>query len=322
MNSLLGEKVDQKRSIKCGIFTDTFPPNVGGVSTVTSNYAKELYLKGAIPLVAAPWYPDADDSYPYKVLRYPSLKIGKRIGYRAGNPFNPKLIFRILQEKLDIIHVHSPFISTVLARVVRRYTGVPIVLTYHSKFDIDIENRIIALPIRHASLQFMMHNIYACDAVWTVSAGAASHLRSLGYSGPLTIMRNGTDFKRSRSTEAELNHLNQRYGLLPDETVFLFVGRMMWYKNLKLIIDGLNVAKRRGAQFKMIFAGQGLDFEAVKAYTKSVDLMDSCLFVGLIQDRALLKISIPALPFLFFLPPMIQMGWWSAKRQLVAVRAY
>ena len=34
---------------------------------------------------------------------------------------------------------------------------------------------------------------------------------------------------------------------------------MMWYKGVKLSIDGLAQVKKQGAKFKMIFVGEGMD---------------------------------------------------------------
>jgi C_GCAxxG_C_C family probable redox protein len=277
------------KNIKCGIFTDTFPPNIGGVSTVALNYAKIIQNLGGTSIVAAPWYPEANDSKEFKVYRYISANISKQLGYRVGNPFNPRLIQRIIKENLDIIHVHSPFTSALLARVIKQYTGVPIVLTYHSKFDVDIEKRISLESLRHISIQFMLNNVNAFDEVWVVSHGAGENLRSLGYTGPVVLMENGTDFKKDPIPQEDISKIEAIYGLAPDDIVFLFVGRMMWYKNLKLVIDGLQRAKALGAKFQMIFIGDGMDMEDIKAYVEDAQIMDLCHFSGNVEDRELLK---------------------------------
>ena len=211
--------------------------------------------------------------------------VSKRIGYRMGNPFNPLLIKKLQKEKLDIMHIHSPFTSAFLARVVRRYTGVPIVFTYHTKFDLDIEKRVAFNPLKSASIKLLLSNINVCDEVWVVSEGAGENLKSLGYNGDYYLMENGTDFVKGRSSESAIQALEERYQIGSDETVYLFVGRMMWYKNLKFIIDGLAKAKNEGAKFKMFFVGEGVDRAEITAYADEQGLGNTAIFTGPIYDR-------------------------------------
>lgn len=277
------------RKLSVGIFNDSFPPIIDGVANTAVNYAKSIHKLYGRAVVATPWYPKVKDQYPFRVIRYSSANVSKRIGYRMGNPFSPLLIRRLQREKLDIIHIHSPFTSALLARVLRRYTGAPIVFTYHTKFDVDIEKRIALNPLRTVSIRFLMNNINACDEVWVVSEGAGDNLKHLGYKGEYIVMENGTDFVKGRADQEAINDLNNKLGLTEDETVYLFVGRMMWYKNIKFIIDGLYQARKEGASFKMLFVGEGVDRPEIMSYVDQLGMKEICLFTGAIHDRELLR---------------------------------
>ena len=277
------------RKLKVGLFNDSFPPILDGVANATVNYAKSIHKLYGSAVVATPWYPKVKDQYPFKVIRYSSANVSKRIGYRMGNPFNPLLIKKLERENLDIMHIHSPFTSAFLARVVRRYTGSPIVFTYHTKFDLDIEKRIAFNPLKTASIKLLLNNINACDEVWVVSEGAGENLKSLGYTGDYYLMENGTDFVKGRAETLKIKTIESQYGISPEETVYLFVGRMMWYKNLKFIIDGLAHAKNNGAKFKMLFVGEGVDRADITAYATEMGLGDVAVFTGAIYDREMLR---------------------------------
>lgn len=273
------------QKLNVGIFNDSFPPLIDGVANTAVNYARSIQKLYGKSVVATPWYPKVKDNYPFKVFRYSSANVSKRIGYRMGNPFSPIMIRKLQKENLDIIHTHSPFTSTILARVLRRYTGAPIVFTYHTKFDVDIEKRIALNPLKNASIKFLLNNINACDEVWVVSEGAGENLKSLGYEGDYYLMENGTDFIKGKASQLAIDQLNNKYHIGTDETVFLFVGRMMWYKNIKFIIDGLNHAKQNGATFKMLFVGEGVDRQEIMNYTNTLGLSNHCIFTGAIHDR-------------------------------------
>ena len=273
------------KKLNVGIFNDSFPPILDGVANTAVNYARTIHKLFGKAVVATPWYPKVKDDYPFDVVRYSSANIGKRVGYRFGNPFNPLLIKRIQKEKLDIMHTHSPFTSALLARIVRKYTGAPIVFTYHTKFDMDIDKRVALTPVKNVSVKIILSNINACDDVWVVSEGAGENLKSLGYKGSYYLMENGTDFERGRSSDEAIHTLEVQYNISPEDTVYLFVGRMMWYKNIRFIIDGIKAARDQGATFKMFFVGEGVDRTEIMNYSDELGLSDTCIFTGPIYDR-------------------------------------
>ncbi len=270
------------------LLNDSFPPTIDGVANVMLNYARNIQKNHAKAVVVTPWYPNVEDNYDFEVLRYSSANIGERIGYRAGYPFDPVAITKLEGRNIDIIHTHCPFASTVLARVLRYYTGAPIVFTYHTKFDYDIERRVAINPIRKVSIKLLIDNIRACDDVWVVSSGAGENLRSLGYTGSYTVMENGTDFAKGRASRELMEEISAEHGLEDDLPVFLFVGRMMWYKGVKLMLDGLALAKEQGRKFRAVFVGDGMDREEIMAYAAEKGL-DECIFPGAVRDRERLR---------------------------------
>lgn len=287
--------------LNVGIFNDSFPPTIDGVANTTINYARVIQQNHGNVVVATPWYPNVHDAYPFEVVRYPSVYINRKLGYRAGNPIDPFVVNRLRKADLDVIHSHSPFMSTLLARVVRFNSAAPVILTYHTKFDIEFKRVVPFNHFRSASIRILVANIHACDEVWVVSRGAGENLRNLGYEGDYLVMENGTDFPRGRAPKEAVDQLAARHGISPDTPVFLFVGRMMWYKGIRLILDGLRAAKARGCRFRMIFVGDGYDRPEIQAYAKECGLEQDCLFTGAIYDRELLRVYF-SLADLFLFP--------------------
>ena len=58
-----------------GIFNDSFPPIMDGVSLATHNYAHWLQKKNQKVCVVTPKSPDYTDSEDYHVFRYTSIPI-------------------------------------------------------------------------------------------------------------------------------------------------------------------------------------------------------------------------------------------------------
>ena len=268
------------------LINDSFPPAIDGVANAVTNYAKIIARSYGNPTVVTPYYPDADDSvYDFPVIRYPSVDMTNLVGYRAGLPFSPEIAAKLEKAGFDIIHSHCPITSTMLARSVRERLDVPIVFTYHTKFDIDIANAIRSKLLQEEAAKILVENISACDEIWTVSNGAGENLRKLGYQGDYTVMPNGVDFPRGRVDGALIAEVAAGYDLPAGVPVFLFVGRMMWYKGVRISLDALKTLKEEGIEFRMVFVGGGTDKEEIIAYSRSLGLEDRVFFVDPIHDR-------------------------------------
>ena len=271
------------------LLNESFPPVIDGVANAVLNYADIIQRKHGKAVVAVPYYPDVIDKYPYHVVRYPSIDTMKSIGYRTGIPYWPSAIRELVKCDIDIIHSHCPFVSTLVARSLRASANAPIVLTYHTKFDIDIKNAIELGFMQTAAIKFIVSNIEACDEVWVVSEGAGENLRSLGYTGSYIVMENGADFPRGAADIEKITAVSTEYKLEENIPVFLFVGRMMWYKGIRIILDGLFRAKMQGLRFKMLFVGGGGDLNEIKECAAKLRLMDSVIFTGVVKDRQKLR---------------------------------
>ena len=268
------------------LINDSFPPAIDGVANAVTNYAKIIARDYGAPTVVTPFYPNADDGvYDFPVIRYPSIDMTSLVGYRAGLPFSPEITARLEQAKFDIIHSHCPITSTMLARSIRTGLDVPLVFTYHTKFDIDIANAIRSKLLQEEAAKLLVENIASCDEVWTVSNGAGENLRKLGYTGEYRVMPNGVDFPQGRVSDALVREVTGEYDLPDGVPLFLFVGRMMWYKGVRISLDALKQLEEAGTDFRMVFVGGGTDRDEIVAYTESLGLSGKVFFVEPIHDR-------------------------------------
>ncbi len=262
------------------LLNDSFPPVIDGVANVVMNYGRVLTQNmGENVVVGTPRYPDASyEGYPYRVIPYPSFDTTELVkGYRTGNPLSIREITQMAEFAPDIIHTHCPAASAIMARVLRKETGAPVVFTYHTKFDVDIARAVGEGFLKKETIKTMVSNIAACDEIWVVSKGAGDNLRSLGYEGELTIMNNGVDFPKGRVEENRVKEIVAGFDLPEGVPVFLFVGRIMKYKGLPIIVDAMNLLSEKGVDYRMVFVGGGADAQEmqdkVKEYGIPMDVM-------------------------------------------------
>lgn len=275
--------------LKVGLLNDSFPPTIDGVANAVINYANVIHSQYGEPVVITPKYPHIVDNYEYEVYRYFSANFRGKMPYRVGNPFSPKTIAELKHKNMDIMHVHCPFASSVLARQINnsytRKNRIPTVFTYHTKFDIDIDKYIHNPKLNNLVKKFVLNNINAADEVWSVSEGGAQSLKDFGYRGEVLVMPNGTDFPKGRVNNKSVEKIKNLFEIKENVPVFLFVGRMMWYKNVKLILDSLKIVSDEGSDFKAIFIGDGGDRPAISHYANAIGLAEKTAFIGAVYER-------------------------------------
>ena len=283
------------------LLNDSFPPLIDGVANTVINYAENLTSFGDKVTVAVPQYPDVVDDYDYEVIRYPSFDTTKFVGYRTGYPFAGAALDAVKEFRPDIYHSHCPAASTYMGRTFRESVPAPVVFTYHTKFDIDIARALRSHLLQDMTCNAMIKNIEACDEVWVVSEGAGKNLRSLGFHGEYRVMNNGVDFPKRKPDPEEVAKLRQQYGLTDGIPVFLFVGRIMWYKGLRTVLDAMAALKDAGKDFRFMCVGGGQDRDDVIRYAERIRITDKCIFVDAIHDREVLRTYYGAADLFVFL---------------------
>ena len=281
--------MEQHKDLTVCLLNDSFPPLIDGVANTVVNYANIIHGNLGKTVVAVPDFPGAVDQYDYPVIRYPSVDTTKIVGYRAGYPFSVTALGGVVEHKPDIIHSHCPVMSTAFARTLREQIDVPVIFTYHTKFDIEINHAVSNRLLQKSAVRLLVDNISACDEVWVVSHGAGESLRSLGYQGEYIVMENGVDFPKGAVTREESDALRYQLNIPSDMPVYLFVGRLRWYKGIRLILDAMAGLQASGGDFRMVFVGDGMEKDEMEEYARQQKLDGKCLFVGSVQDRQLLR---------------------------------
>lgn len=273
-----------------GLFNDSFPPVLDGVTLTVVNYTKWLVEAGKPVSVVTPWHP-VDIPHPnYDIYRYFSIPVYNRKPYRYGYPLFDYKIWRKMREvPFKIVHAHCPFSSGRLARYAANYHKVPLVATFHSKYRDDLKKGLIK-PIFDFVMKRLVEFYNTADAVWIPQASVEETLREYGITAPVTVVENGNDFV---GDVQEIKALKQQARLahnIPDsKLVLLFVGQHIEAKGVMIIIDSLRLLADRGIDFEMHFAGTGNHVEAMKRRCQSLNIDKYVTFHGVIQEREKLR---------------------------------
>ncbi len=276
-------------NITIGQFNESFPPILDGVANVVKNYAYWMNKKHGSCCVITPKYPDAVDDYEYPVYRYSSVKVPTRHEYRFGLPqMHTSFWLDLKKIPFDIVHAHCPFSSGLAAKSIARKRDIPFVATFHSKYKDDFKAALKSDKIVEGVLQMIASFYESADEVWTVNRASVETLREYGYEGDVFIMENGCDIDiRYRSPQSD-DIVNSRFGINAKTPLFLYIGQHIWQKNLKMVIEALGKLHREGADFHMLFVGDGARRADMESMVSELGMKDKVTFAGRIQDRDLI----------------------------------
>ena len=122
--------------MRIGIFTDTYPPYINGVSTSIKMLEKALKEKGHQVYIVTV----NNESMKYKyeengrIIRIPGIPIGI-YDYRLTGIYPARVLKRIKNWHLDVIHSHTEFGVGTFARIFAKQYGIPLVHTYHTMYE-------------------------------------------------------------------------------------------------------------------------------------------------------------------------------------------
>lgn len=274
-----------------GIFNDSFPPILDGVTLTVENYVYWLAQLGFNPCVVTPWNPVSTD-VDYDVMKFFSLPISSRKPYRYGYPkIDPFIWKRLRSTDFQLIHAHCPFSSGRLGVYVKHKKGIPLIGTFHSKYREDLRHSFSHSPwMVDIIMKRILHFFNSCDEVWIPQAHVEETVREYGYKGQLTVVENGNDF--ADMVQGELwdfkRNARKEIGIEEGEIALLFVGQHIWEKGLDIVVETLKLLKDK-IKFRMNFIGTGYAFEEIRQRIEEYGLQDRVKLHGVISGREALS---------------------------------
>ena len=289
-----------------GLFNDNFPPVLDGVALTVQNYAYWLHQKGHDVSVITPYAPGAGQvikQAPYPVYRFTSIPIPFRPPYRFGLPyFSPIFLQEWRNMRFDLVHAHCPFTTADLARSAAKSQHIPLVATFHSKYRQDFEHNVPNKDVVNMMIKRVIRFYEKADEVWIPQAAVEPTLREYGYKGAVTVVENGNDFSTPvEEIEVLRNNMREELGMLPGETMLLFVGQHIWEKNIGFILESLALIKDK--PFHLYMVGTGYAVLDIRVKIKELGLSQHVTMLGNIHDRERLK-AIDAAADLFLFPSL------------------
>ena len=279
------------KKLKIGLFTDTYPPYINGVSTSIETLKKALEELGHTVYVVA----IGQDAITYnydeknKILKVPGIPIGL-YDYRITSIYPIKIINKVKSWDLDIIHSHTEFSMGIFARLFAKQCNIPLVHTYHTMYKdytyyISRNHKFFDLGCKKA-VEYLSK--FYCDNTadaLIVPTTKTYHLfrEEYHYNKDIYIVPTGIDAKRfykENIDKEKKEHIRKKLGYKKNDFVVIFIGRMAQEKNIEFIIEIASILKKKKTNIKFLLVWDGPDKEKYQNISKKKNLEENITFAG------------------------------------------
>ncbi|MFP4484022.1 MAG: glycosyltransferase family 4 protein [Spirochaetaceae bacterium] len=263
------------------IFTDTYAPEINGVTTSVRLLREELQNRGHTVYLFCPEYGgrvfnDDADTFRMRSIPYFFRKMKER---RFVFPeFNT--LFKVRRLNVDIIHSQVPGNIGVYGLIVSWLFNIPHVHTYHTLYMAYIHYMPIPKAVSTRSVRWISRKFLGrCQRVVAPSHDIRDELKSYGVDAPIDVIPTGIETRR---THAFLNavKIKAKYGVPEDRPCLLYVGRLGPEKNVQFLFDVLLELRRRETDAHLLIVGDGPDRHRLEGLVRQHKLNADVTFAG------------------------------------------
>jgi glycosyltransferase involved in cell wall biosynthesis len=280
--------------MRIAIAGQTYYPASNGQSTFTVNLAEGLARGGHQVLALVPSerggaYELIRNQVEIQALSSVALSFLHPETYLTMNPLGA--VRGALQRfQPEIVHIQDPYpISRAAAQVARRM-GIRLVGTNH----LIPENVAPYIPfgqalqpaLAWALWQWVLGLYNGLDLATTPSKTAADIIHRRGLLVPVFPISCGVNLKRFHpGAAADREAMRIRYGLNPQQRLFLFVGRVDREKRVDVLLRALALLHR--ADLQVAITGRGAEWDSMRRLAAVLGLEGNARFTGYVPDEDL-----------------------------------
>jgi glycosyltransferase involved in cell wall biosynthesis len=243
-----------------------YPPHMGGIETHLQALCGELHKSLDLRVIVA----SDDDSTSDEVIDGVRVWRAPTPMTLASTPLCPKMIGMIRASGAQIVHIHLPNPTAVLAYLASGHRG-HLLVTYHSD---TVRQKILGAlfePCLHRALR-RSSAIIATSPDYRRTSRVLSH-----YQDRCHVIPYGIQLEQFETCDpSAVSAIRQRYG----DRLIISVGRLVYYKGFEYVIRAM--ARVNG---KLLLVGDGPLRSKLQQLTAELSLGDRVVFLGEIQNH-------------------------------------
>jgi len=281
--------------LKIAVFSDSYHPYLSGVVRSIDLFQEELNKKG----VQFTFFIPAYGIYKKEkgVYRFFSLPAPTNKDFHLALPFSAKLYSTLRAEKVDIIHVHSPFLLGRLGQKAGRKLNIPVVFTYHTLYEEYVHYFPFAQKTAKAITSwYTLKFANKCEAVVCPTEAIREYLLEKGLTSRTEVIPTGIDLQPF--FKADRNFLKDHLKI-NDQKVCLFVGRVAPEKNVDFLLDSFKIVAEKVNNVVLVVVGGGPELTHYIKKAEQFGLGEKVKFIGPVSPEEVPQYYAGADLFLF-----------------------
>ncbi len=281
--------------MKIGLFTDSYPPYINGVSTSVYNLREALKKLGHTVYTVT--VNDSIIKHEYdekeKILRIPGIPIGI-YDYRLSEIYPISTIKIIKKWNLDVIHSHTEFGIGIFARILSKKFKIPLVHTYHTLYEDythyithnhfdKLSKKIVKDLTKVYCVKTAKETIVPTDKIYKLFKEKYMITKNI------SVIPSGIDIERFFEENVEkdkVDKIKKKYGITKEDFTIIFVGRLAPEKNIEFLLKAQQkLVEEKINNIKLLIVGDGPDKENYINISRKLNIFDKVIFTGKIEQE-------------------------------------
>ncbi len=281
--------------MKIGLFTDSYPPYINGVSTSVYNLREALKKLGHTVYIVT--VNDSIIKHEYdekeKILRIPGIPIGI-YDYRLSEIYPVSTVKMIKNWNLDVIHSHTEFGIGIFARILSKKFKIPLVHTYHTLYEDythyithnhfdKLSKKIVKDLTKVYCVKTAKETIVPTDKIYKLFKEKYMITKNI------SVIPSGIDIERffeENVEKSKVEQIKEKYGITPKDFTIIFVGRLAPEKNIEFLLNAQQkLVEKKINNIKLLIVGDGPDKENYINISRKLNIFDKVIFTGKIPQE-------------------------------------
>ena len=281
--------------MRIGLFTDSYTPDINGVSTSVFNLRKALMKMGHTVYIVTVNNSIIKHEYDEKekILKLPGIPVGI-YNYRFSEIYSISTIKIIKKWNLDVIHSHTEFGVGIFARILSKQFKIPLVHTYHTLYE-DYTHYITHNHFDKLSKNIVkkLTKLYCVKTAkeTIVPTNKIYKLFKEKYmiDKNINIIPSGIDidrFYKENVSPTKVEQIKKKYGITKQDFTIIFVGRLATEKNIEFLLNAeQKMIEKKIFNTKLLIVGDGPEKEKYINIARKLNIFDKVIFTGKIKQE-------------------------------------
>jgi len=271
-----------ERPLRVALFSGNYNYTLDGANKTLNRLVDHLErVEGFKVRVYSPTSPTPAFEPKGELVSVPSIPIPTRSDYRMAVGLPPATRRDVEAFRPDIVHLSAPDLLGMGAQKLARRIGAPVVASLHTLFESYLDY--YALGWLKPALERRLHAFYdGCDYVLTPTRAVGENLAAAGVCADMRVWARGVDGELFHPARRNLDW-RRACGFADDQTVVVFLGRLVMEKGLAIFAEAVAQAQAKGRRIGVLVIGDG----PARAWFQ--ERMPGAVFTGFQSGEALAR---------------------------------